>query len=164
MSAPVSPVCGRAGARLSIFTASTGPSADTGSPVNGENSWPGTSAAGFAGVPGPGCSTTTIAATSPMTATAAETPIMTFRRGHLTTPTSTTRLIRAGPTYLLYHRLRYGPRPWPEPLASPTRDIGHRRRGSPGLPAGLLAGALSDGRREDRSDGSTVWPSGSRPR
>jgi hypothetical protein len=37
MSASVSPVWGRAGARLSIFTASTGPSADTGSPVNGED-------------------------------------------------------------------------------------------------------------------------------
>src|SRR5215831_20473219 len=36
MSAPVSPVCGRAGALLSIFTATTGVSEDTRSPVNGD--------------------------------------------------------------------------------------------------------------------------------
>src|SRR5690348_10577162 len=108
MSALVRPVCGRAGARLSIFTASTGPGEDTGSPVNGENSWPVASgAAGFTGVPGPGHSTAMTAATSPITATAAETPIMTFRRGHLTTPTSTTRLIRAGHPYLLHDRLTH---------------------------------------------------------
>src|ERR1039457_7464556 len=41
MSALVSPVGGRACATLSIFTASTGPRAGTGSPVNGENSWDG---------------------------------------------------------------------------------------------------------------------------
>ena len=38
MSAPVRPVWGRAGARLSIFTASTGLSEDTRSPVNGDRS------------------------------------------------------------------------------------------------------------------------------
>jgi hypothetical protein len=41
MSASVSPVCGRASALLSIFTASTGVSEDTGSPVNGDRSWGG---------------------------------------------------------------------------------------------------------------------------
>jgi len=33
MSAPVSPVCGRAGARLPVFTASTGPDDGTGGQV-----------------------------------------------------------------------------------------------------------------------------------
>src|SRR5690242_14991958 len=125
MSAPVSPVCGRAGARLSIFTASTGPSEDTGSPVNGENSWLGTSAAGVTGVPGPGCVTATITATSPIAATAADTPITTFRRGHLTTPTSRAWLIRAGRPYLLHDRLTPPSVPWPEPLAGPAHDVGH---------------------------------------
>src|SRR5215467_2134998 len=37
MSADCSPVCGRASTMLSIFTTSTGPSAETGSPVNGES-------------------------------------------------------------------------------------------------------------------------------
>src|SRR5690242_19022008 len=40
MSAAFTPVCGRAAARLSIFTASTGPSLVTGSPVNGDTSGP----------------------------------------------------------------------------------------------------------------------------
>ena len=40
MSADWSPVCGRASTMLSIFTASTGPSARTGSPVNGSSSGP----------------------------------------------------------------------------------------------------------------------------
>src|SRR5487761_1656147 len=39
MSADCSPVCGRAVTMLSILTASTGSSARTGSPVNGEYSW-----------------------------------------------------------------------------------------------------------------------------
>src|ERR1700757_5129941 len=39
MSADWSPVCGRAVTMLSIFTASTGLSARTGSPVKGEYSW-----------------------------------------------------------------------------------------------------------------------------
>jgi hypothetical protein len=81
---------------LSIFTASTGPSDGTRSPVNGENSWLGASAAGFTGVPGPGRGTAMITAISPITATAAEMLIMTFRRGHLTTPTSRARLVRPG--------------------------------------------------------------------
>jgi hypothetical protein len=37
-----------------------------------------------------------ITAISPITATAAEMLIMTFRRGHLTTPTSRARLVRPG--------------------------------------------------------------------
>src|SRR5450755_2982935 len=41
MSALVSPVGGRACTTLSILTASTGPRARIGSPVNGENSWAG---------------------------------------------------------------------------------------------------------------------------
>src|SRR5271165_3408528 len=41
-SADWSPVCGRASTMLSIFTARTGLSARTGSPVNGEYSWVGT--------------------------------------------------------------------------------------------------------------------------
>ena len=41
MSADCSPVCGLAFTMLSIFTASTGPSARTGSPVNGSSSGPG---------------------------------------------------------------------------------------------------------------------------
>src|SRR5512135_1635344 len=40
MSAWARPVCGRAGARLSIFTPSTGPSDFTGSPVNGDSNCP----------------------------------------------------------------------------------------------------------------------------
>src|ERR1700739_4976947 len=40
MSADCSPVCGLAYTMLSIFTASTGPSALTGSPVNGSSSGP----------------------------------------------------------------------------------------------------------------------------
>ena len=87
MSASVSPVCGRAGARLSIFTASTGPGAATGSPVNGENSDRGEPVgAGLAGVSVPGMSTATSVAASPMAA-AADAPITIFRRGHLIVPT-----------------------------------------------------------------------------
>ena len=67
MSAPVSPVCGRAWARLSILTASTGPSAGTGSPVNGEtNVWAEPVSGAFAGVPGPVSSTATGTAARPM--------------------------------------------------------------------------------------------------
>src|SRR5712692_2525145 len=44
MSALVRPVCGRANTMLSIFTASTGPSALTGLPVNGDRSWRGAGA------------------------------------------------------------------------------------------------------------------------
>ena len=83
MSAPVSPVCGRAAARLSIFTASTRRRAATGSPVNGEYSWderPGPGAAGGAGCPP---STTTSDAARPMAAAAADVPIAMFRRDHL---------------------------------------------------------------------------------
>src|SRR6266851_2165973 len=86
MSASVSPVCGRACARLSIFTASTGPSADTGSPVNGENNWD--EPAG--GVLRPG-NTATSATASPAAATATDTPITIFWRGHLMTPPPTGR-------------------------------------------------------------------------
>ena len=52
MSADCSPVCGRAVTMLSIFTASTGLSARTGSPVNGEYSWVETTRVGA----GCGCS------------------------------------------------------------------------------------------------------------
>src|SRR5580698_10867059 len=52
MSADWSPVCGRAVTMLSIFTASTGLSARTGSPVNGEYSWVETTRVGA----GCGCS------------------------------------------------------------------------------------------------------------
>jgi len=54
MSASVSPVCGRAGTLLSIFTASTGVSEDTGSPVNGDRSWAGDVSDGVAGWVGAG--------------------------------------------------------------------------------------------------------------
>jgi len=79
MSAPVSPVCGRAAARLSIFTASTGPGAGTGSPVNGENNRGAPAGADPGGAPWP-ASTATRAAASPSPATAAEAPITRFRR------------------------------------------------------------------------------------
>ena len=85
MSAPASPVCGRAGARLSIFTASTGPRDVIGSPVNGEYSWderPGLGFGAAGGTPRP-ASTTTSATASPMAATAADVPIMMFRQDHL---------------------------------------------------------------------------------
>ena len=85
MSASVSPVCGRAGARLSILVASTGPSTDTGSPVNGEYSWREPDGAGLAGVSGPRSRTATSDAASPMAA-AADTAIAILRRGHLMKP------------------------------------------------------------------------------
>ena len=93
MSAPASPVCGRAGARLSIFTASTGPRDVIGSPVNGEYSWderPGLSFGAAGGMPRP-ASTTTSATASPMAATAADVPIMMFRQDHLMVTTFSRR-------------------------------------------------------------------------
>ena len=87
MSASVSPVCGRAGPMLSIFTAITRPSAATGSPVNGENNDRDEPVgAGVAGVSEPGTSTATSVAASPMAA-AADAPITIFWRGHLMVPT-----------------------------------------------------------------------------
>src|SRR5260370_36100518 len=82
MSAAVSPVCGRAGARLSIFTASTGPSAATGSPVKGEVSaaeLAGPGRGGATGLPRPG-RTTTSATARPVAAAAPDIPITLFRR------------------------------------------------------------------------------------
>ena len=84
VGAGVSPVCGRARARLSIFTASTGPSADTGSPVNGEDNRGESDGPGFGGAPLLPGRTATSAAASPMAA-AADTAIAIFRRGHLMT-------------------------------------------------------------------------------
>src|SRR6516165_5775392 len=84
MSEPVSPVCGRAGARLSILTASTGPSAETGSPVNRDPNAGEPAGAGLSGVPLG--SPITRATARPMAAAAADAPITIFRRGQLTVP------------------------------------------------------------------------------
>src|SRR5580700_3456412 len=81
MSAAISPVCGRAYTMLSILTASTGPSDDTGSPVNGDSSWVGdgggvgvADAVGLGLGVGAACCppvrATAVAATAPVTTTA----------------------------------------------------------------------------------------------
>src|SRR5260370_40546852 len=93
MSAAASPVRGLAGARLSIFTVSTGPSAATGSPVNGEVSADERDGPGREGVPRPG-STTTSATDSPVATATANAPLTTDRRDHLLAPNSWINMYR----------------------------------------------------------------------
>src|SRR5215470_19328951 len=81
MSAAFSPVCGRAWTMLSIFTASTGPSLATGSPVNGEVSGPALPAGWVGRAPGlTGAGVLVITSASAVT-TAATTPIPAYAPG-----------------------------------------------------------------------------------
>src|SRR5450755_2306476 len=86
MSALVSPVCGRACAMLSIFTARTRRSAVTGSPVKGDSSCAGEAlelCAGLAGVPWPLPETRMRPVVTPATATAADAAATVFLRLHI---------------------------------------------------------------------------------
>src|SRR3954454_14896988 len=114
MSAAFTPVCGRAGARLSIFTASTGPSLATGSPVNGDTSGAlvtagratgagvvGVAVARVAGLTGAGELTSTrtrqVTTVATMIATAPSTP---YSRGCRWMPAGTQRPPRVKPRSL----------------------------------------------------------------
>src|SRR5262245_57204487 len=106
MSAWLTPVCGRASTRLSIFTASTGRGPGTGSPVKGDRSPGDTLGEDPVPAPGPEPALRISPTVTPADATtAAETPAMILTRVRICAPA------QLGPQQR--NRRRLPPATWP---------------------------------------------------